>query len=72
MCEVNTSVEQIKASIKALRNATGSKALIDAKAQSIAFINASYEAQEISQKEKLSFERLVRRVYRSQLIEESA
>lgn len=72
MCEVNTSVEQIKASIEALRNATGSKALIDAQAQSIAFINASYEAEEISQKEKLNFERLVRKVYRSQLIEESA
>lgn len=72
MCEVNTSIEQIQASIEALKNATGSKALIDAQAQSIAFINASYEAEEISQKEKLSFERLVRKVYRSQLIEESA
>ncbi len=70
MCEVNTSIEQIKASIEALKNATGSKALIDAQAQSIAFINASYEAEEISQKEKLNFERLVRKVYRNQLIEE--
>ena len=71
MCREN-SMNQINAAIENLRNALSSAALLDAQSQALAFIQAAFEAEELSQIEKQTLEKKVRRIYRNQLIEESA
>lgn len=71
MCREN-SMKQINAAIENLLNALSSSALLDAQSQALAFIQAAFEAEELSQIEKQTLEKKVRRIYRNQLIEESA
>lgn len=71
MCREN-SMNQINAAIENLLNALSSTALLDAQSQALAFIQAAFEAEELSQIEKQTLEKKVRRIYRNQLIEESA
>jgi len=40
--------------------------------QALSFIQAAFEAEELSQIEKQTLQKKVRRIYRSQLIEEAA
>ena len=71
MCREN-SMKQINAAIENLLNALSGAALLDAQSQALAFIQAAFEAEELSQIEKQTLEKKVRRIYRNQLIEESA
>ena len=71
MCREN-SMKQINAAIENLLNALSSAALLDAQSQALAFIQAAFEAEELSQIQKQTLEKKVRRIYRNQLIEESA
>ena len=71
MCREN-SMNQINAAIENLLNALSSAALLDAQSQTLAFIQAAFEAEELNQIEKQTLEKKVRRIYRNQLIEESA
>ena len=71
MCR-EKSMNQINAAIENLLNALSSAALLDAQSQDLAFIQAAFEAEELSQIEKQTLEKKVRRIYRNQLIEESA
>ena len=71
MCREN-SMKQINAAIENLLNALSSSALLDAKSQALAFIQAAFEAEELNQIEKQTLEKKVRRIYRNKLIEESA
>lgn len=71
MCREN-SMKQINAAIENLLNALSSAALLDAQYQALAFIQAAFEAEELNQIEKQTLEKKVRRIYRNQLIEESA
>ncbi|MDH0968205.1 MULTISPECIES: hypothetical protein [Acinetobacter] len=71
MCREN-SMKQINAAIENLLNALSSAALLDAQSQALAFIQAAFEAEELNQIEKQTLEKKVRRIYRNQLIEESA
>ena len=71
MCREN-SMKQINAAIENLLNALSSAALLDAQSQALAFIQAAFEAEELSQIEKQTLEKKVRRIYRNQLIKESA
>ena len=71
MCREN-SMNQINAAIENLLNALSDAALLDAQSQALAFIQAAFEAEELSQIEKQTLEKKVRRIYRNQLIEESA
>ena len=71
MCREN-SLNQINAAIENLLNALSNAALLDAQSQALAFIQAAFEAEELSQIEKQTLEKKVRRIYRNQLIEESA
>lgn len=65
-------MNQINAAIENLKNAFSSAALLDAQTQALSFIQAAFEAEELNQIEKQSLEKKVRRIYRNQLIEESA
>ena len=71
MCREN-SMNQINAAIENLLNALSNAALLDAQSQAVAFIQAAFEAEELNQIEKQTLEKKVRRIYRNQLIEESA
>ena len=71
MCREN-SMNQINAAIENLLNALSSAALLDAQCRALAFIQGAFEAEELSQIEKQTLEKKVRRIYRNQLIEESA
>ncbi len=71
MCREN-SLNQINAAIENLLNALSNAALLDAQSQALAFIQAAFEAEELNQIEKQTLEKKVRRIYRNQLIEESA
>ncbi|WP_180031477.1 hypothetical protein [Acinetobacter sp. YH12245] len=71
MCREN-SMNQINAAIENLLNALSNAALLDAQSQALAFIQAAFEAEELNQIEKQTLEKKVRRIYRNQLIEESA
>ena len=63
-------MNQINAAIENLLNALSSAALLDAQSQALAFIQAAFEAEELSQIEKQTLEKKVRRIYRNQLIAE--
>ena len=69
MCSEN-SLNQINAAIERLKNATSKTKLLDAQTESLAFVLAAFEVKEITQKEKLSFDRNIRNQYRKQLVEE--
>ena len=58
--------------ISNLLNAKSSNELVQAQSQALAFTQATFEAEEIDQTEKKSLENRIRRIYRNQLIEESA
>lgn len=58
--------------ISNLLNAKSSNELVQAQSQALAFTQATFEAEEIDQTEKQSLEKRIRRIYRNQLIEESA
>lgn len=68
MCSMN----QIDAAIEQLQNARVTSDLIQAQAQALAFIQASFELKEISSTQKIVLEKKVRRAYRNQLIGETA
>ena len=71
MCREN-SLNQIHTAISNLLNAKSSNELIQAQSQGLAFTQAAFDLEEIGQVEKQSLEKKIRRVYRNQLIEESA
>lgn len=71
MCREN-SLNQIDAAIENIKNATTGSVLMDAQTQALSFIQATFEAEEINQTEKQALDKKVRRIYRNQLIEESA
>ncbi len=71
MCREN-SLKQINSAIENIKNATVGSFLIDAQTQALSFIQATFEAEEINQTEKQALDKKVRRIYRNQLIEESA
>lgn len=71
MCR-ESSLNQIHTAISNLLNAKSSNELVQAQSQALAFTQATFEAEEIDQTEKQSLEKRIRRVYRNQLIEESA
>lgn len=71
MCREN-SLNQINAAIENLKNATSCAALLDSQTQALSFIQAAFDAEELGQIEKQTLEKKVRRIYRNQLIEESA
>lgn len=71
MCSEN-SLNQINAAVDKLKNATTSPALLNAQTEALSFVQAAFEAEEISQKEKLRFDRTIRSQYRKQLVEERA
>ncbi len=71
MCREN-SINQINAAIETLKSATSSAALLDAQTQALSFIQAAFDNEEINQIEKQTLDKKVRRIYRDQLIEESA
>lgn len=66
------SLTQINAAIENLQTATTPSALIQAQAQALSFIQAAFDLDEIPQTQKQALEKKVRRIYRNQLIEESA
>lgn len=68
MCALN----QINAAIEKLQNAKVTGDLVSAQTQALSFIQASFDLKEISQIQKQSLEKKVRRAYRNQLIGESA
>lgn len=65
-------MNQINAAIEQMQNARIGSDLIQAQSQALAFISASFELKEISNTQKQSLEKKVRRIYRNQLIGESA
>lgn len=65
-------MNQINAAINKMQNARIGSDLIQAQSQALAFINASFELKEISNIQKQSLEKKVRRIYRNQLIGGSA
>ena len=69
MCK--DSLMQINAAIEILGNAKVGPELVAAQSQALAFIQATFDAEEINQVEKQTLEKKVRRIYRNQLIEES-
>lgn len=71
MCR-ESSLNQIHTTISNLLNAKSSNELVQAQSQALAFTQATFEAEEIDQTEKQSLEKRIRRIYRNQLIEESA
>lgn len=71
MCREN-SLNQIHVAISNLQNAKSSNGLVQAQSQALAFTQAAFELEEIGQIEKQSLEKKIRRIYRNQLIEESA
>lgn len=71
MCR-ESSLNQIHTAISNLLNAKSSNELVQAQSQALAFTQATFEAEEINQTEKQSLEKRIRRIYRNQLIEESA
>lgn len=71
MCR-ESSLNQIHTTISNLLNAKSSNELVQAQSQALAFTQATFEAEEINQTEKQSLEKRIRRIYRNQLIEESA
>lgn len=71
MCR-ETSLKHIEAAIGQLERATSSSALLDAQTQALSFIQAAFDSEELNQIEKQTLEKKVRRIYRNQLIEESA
>lgn len=71
MCREN-SLNQIYVAIENIKNATAGSMLMDAQTQALSFIQATFEAEEINQTEKQALDKKVRRIYRNQLIEESA
>ncbi|QKT99302.1 hypothetical protein FOB20_11255 [Acinetobacter lwoffii] len=71
MCREN-SLNQIYVAIENIKNATAGSILMDAQTQALSFIQATFEAEEINQTEKQALDKKVRRIYRNQLIEESA
>lgn len=71
MCREN-SLNQIHTAISNLLNAKSSNELIQAQSQCLAFTQAAFDLEEIGQVEKQSLEKKIRRIYRNQLIEESA
>lgn len=71
MCSEN-SLNQINAAIEKLKNAKTKDQLLNAQTESLSFVQAAFEADEISQKQKLSFDRNIRNQYRKQLVEERA
>lgn len=71
MCREN-SLKQIQAALDALHNAECRDGLVYAHGQCNAFIQAAFEAEHISQKEKQSLERKVRTIYRKQITGEAA
>ncbi|QIC63291.1 hypothetical protein [Acinetobacter schindleri] len=71
MCREN-SLNQINAAIEQLKAATAASTLVNAQNQALSFIQAAFEADELNQAEKQTLEKKVRRIYRNQLIEESA
>lgn len=71
MCREN-SLNQINAAIENLKAATSASTLVNAQNQALSFIQAAFEADELNQAEKQTLEKKVRRIYRNQLIEESA
>lgn len=71
MCREN-SLNQIHTAISNLLNAKSSNELIQAQSQGLAFTQAAFDLEEIDQVEKQSLEKKIRRIYRNQLIEESA
>jgi hypothetical protein len=71
MCREN-SLNQINAAIENIKNATVGSVLMDAQTQALSFIQATFDAEEINQTEKQTLDKKVRRIYRNQLIEESA
>lgn len=71
MCR-ESSLKQIHTTISNLLNAKSSNELVQAQSQALAFTQATFEAEEIDQTEKQSLEKRIRRIYRNQLIEESA
>lgn len=71
MCREN-SLNQINAAMEMLKSATSSNVLCNMQTQALSFIQAAFEAEELSQTEKQTMEKKVRRIYRNQLIEESA
>lgn len=71
MCR-ESSLNQIHTAISNLLNAKSSNELVQAQSQALAFTQATFEAEEIDQTEKQSLEKRIRRIYRNQLIEESA
>lgn len=70
MCREN-SLNQINAAIANLMNTKVSSKLIQAQSQALAFTQASFDAEEISQIEKQTLEKKIRRIYRNQLIGEA-
>lgn len=71
MCR-EMSLAQIDAAIKQIEGAVTSPALLDAQTQALSFIQAAFDVEEINAVEKQTLEKKVRRIYRNQLIEESA
>lgn len=71
MCSEN-SLNQIHTAISNLLNAKSSNELIQAQSQALAFTQAAFDLEEIGQVKKQSLEKKIRRIYRNQLIEESA
>lgn len=70
MCREN-SLTQINAAIENLSNAKQGSSLVESQSQALSFIQASFDREEINQVEKQSLEKKVRRIYRTQIIEES-
>ena len=71
MCREN-SLNQIHTAISNLLNAKSSNELIQAQSQALVFTQAAFDLEEIDQVKKQSLEKKIRRIYRNQLIEESA
>ena len=70
MCRENSLI-QINAAIENLINAKKGRSLVEAQSQALSFIQVSFDREEINQVEKQSLEKKVRRIYRTQIIEES-
>lgn len=66
------ALNQINAAIEKLQNAKVTGDLVSAQTQALSFIQASFDLKEITQIQKQSLEKKVRRAYRNQLIGESA
>lgn len=71
MCRQN-SINQIQASLQQLKNAQSKSELFFSQGQATAFIHVAYEAEHINEKEKISYESKMRRIYRKQIIGEGA